>query len=112
MKSLIAAIIGLTIATAASPGTAYVAAVVTSIPVTNSADDDKRLEAALEAAIKDVVEHAIAFIPTIIRLEGVRVVGERIYLVLLFADADGEKTMATFSSLQPAPTDPPSPVSP
>ena len=53
MKSLIAAIIGLTIATAASPGTAYVAAVVTSIPVTNSADDDKRLEAALEAAIKD-----------------------------------------------------------
>jgi len=109
MKSLIAAIIGLTIATAASPGTAYVAAVVTSIPVTNSADDDKRLEAALEAAIKDVVEHAIAFTPTIIRLEGVRVVGEWIYLVLLFADADGEKTMATFSSLQPAPTDPPPP---
>jgi len=49
MKSLIAAIIGLTVATAASPGTAYVAEVVTSIPVTNSADD-KELEAALEAS--------------------------------------------------------------
>ena len=49
MKSLIAAIIGLTVATAASSGTAYVAEVVTSIPVTNSADD-KELEAALEAS--------------------------------------------------------------
>jgi hypothetical protein len=106
MKSLIAAIIGFTIVTAAGPGTAYVVEVVTSIPVPNSVDDTKQLEGALEAAIKDVVEHVIAFTPTIIMLEKVRVVGERIYLLLLFADADGEKTMAAFSSLQPTPTDP------
>jgi len=105
MKKLIATIIGLTIATAASPGMAYVAEVVTSIPVTNAADD-VQLEAALEGAIKDVVGHAIAFIPTMVMLENARVVGDRIYLVLLFADEDGEKTIAIFSRLQSAPTDP------
>ena len=49
---------------------------------------------------------AIAFTPTTVMLEKARVVGDRIYLVPLLADADGEKTIATFSRLQPAPTEP------
>jgi hypothetical protein len=50
-----------------------------------------------------VLAHAIAFNPTLVTLENVRVVGNRMYLLLLIADADGEKSMEAFSALeQPA----------
>jgi hypothetical protein len=63
MKSSLAAIIGLVIMIFASPATAHVVEVTTSIPVTTAADD-AQLKDALESAINDVLHHAIAFTPT------------------------------------------------
>src|SRR5213593_4649068 len=101
MKSLLAAIITLAIATFANPATAYVVEVTTSIPVM-TAGDDVRLKDALESAISDVLHHAIAFTPTVVTVHKARIVGDRIYLLLLIADEEGEKTMETFSSTEPA----------
>jgi len=95
MKSPLAAIIGLVIMIFASPATAYVVEVTTSIPVATAADD-ARLKDALESAIGDVLHHAIAFTPTVVTVHKTRVVGGRIYILLLIADEEGEKTIETF----------------
>ncbi len=100
MKTLLAAIIGLAITTSASPATAYVVEVTTSIPVATAADD-AQLKDALESAINDVLHHAIAFTPTVVTVHKARVVGGRIYILLLIADEEGEKTMETFSTTEP-----------
>ena len=100
MKTLLAAIIGLAITTSASPATAYVVEVTTSIPVATAADD-AQLKDALESAINDVLHHAIAFTPTVVTVHKARVVGGRIYILLLIADEEGEKTMETFSAEGP-----------
>jgi hypothetical protein len=39
------------------------------------------------------VDNAIAFRPTVVRIEDARIIGKRLYLVLLLADADGEATI-------------------
>ena len=61
--------------------------------VTNTADETQ-VRNAVEAAIKDVLGHAIAFTPTVVTLENVQIVGDRLYLMLLIADADGERAFA------------------
>ena len=104
MKSLLATIIGLALTAFANPATAYVVETTTSIPVPNVADT-AQLEHALESAIEDVVENAIAFAPTVVTVQSARVVGDRIHLLLLIADEDGEKTMETFSAEEPALSD-------
>ena len=43
----------------------------------------------MKAAIDDVLEHAIAFVPTVIDVRDARVVGDRIFILLLVADDDG-----------------------
>jgi len=96
MKTLLAVIIGLAIATFASPATAYVVQITTSIPVT-STDDDAELKQALGSAIDDVLHHAIAFSPTVLTIQDARVVGDRVYILLLIADGDGEETMKQLS---------------
>ncbi len=101
MKSLLAAIIGLAVAMFANPATAYVVEITTSIPMT-SAGDEAQLRHALESAIDDVLSHAIAFTPTVVTLQSARVIGDRIYLLLLIADGDGEETMKNLSLDEPA----------
>ena len=108
MKSLLAAIIGLAIITFASPATAYVVEVTTSIPVTTAADD-ARLKDALESAISDVLDYAIAFTPTVVSVRKARVVRDRIYILLLIADEEGEKTIETFATTEPASSEPAGP---
>jgi hypothetical protein len=105
MKALVASIVALVITSVASPAIAYVAVVTTSVSLT-SADDEAQLKTALESAVDDVLAHAIAFTPTLVALENVRVVGNRIYLLLLIADADGEKSIEAFSA-QEAPAEEP-----
>jgi hypothetical protein len=72
-----------------------------SIPIARAVDH-AQLKDALESAIDDVLHHAIAFTPTIVTLQSARVVGDRIYIVLLIADGDGEETMKEFSVEEPA----------
>jgi hypothetical protein len=76
----------------ATPATAYVLQIITSIPAA-SAQDDSRLKDALKTAFADILEHAIVFRPTILTVRDARVVGDRIYLLVLVADHDGEETI-------------------
>ena len=92
MKGLLAGVIGLAIAVFADPAAAYMPEITTSIPAA-SAGDDAQLKAAVESAIDDVLHHAIAFTPTLMTLQTVRVIGDRIYLLLLIADGEGEELM-------------------
>src|SRR5438067_7434837 len=88
MKALLVSLVALVITAVATPAMAYVVVVSTSVAVTNTADD-AQVRTAVESAIKDVLGHAIAFTPTIVTLENVQMVGDRLYLMLLVADADG-----------------------
>jgi len=96
MKSLLVVILGLVVVGLAHPAAAYVVEVTTSIP-TASAADNTQLKDALESAIDDVLHHAIAFTPTVVTLRSARVVGDRIYILLLIADGDGEEMMKQLS---------------
>ena len=53
-----------------------------------------------------VLEHAIAFTPTVVTLENVRVIGNQIYLLLLIADRDGEKSIEALSAPEPSQEEP------
>ena len=92
MKRLITAIVALIIVTTtlAGPAMAYMAVVTTSVAVASTADE-AQLGRAVDTAVADVLAHAIAFVPTRMTLEGVRVIGDRIYLILLMADEEGER---------------------
>jgi hypothetical protein len=101
MKSLLVVIIGLVLVGFAHPAAAYVVEITTSIP-TASAADNVQLKDALESAIDDVLRHAIAFTPTVVTVQNARVVGDRIYILLLIADGDGEEMMKQLSVEEPA----------
>ena len=92
MKNLIAAIAGLAVTALATPAMAYVVKVTTSIDLTDVADK-AQLHRAVESAVDDVLANAITFEPTLVTLQNARVVGSRMYILLLIADADGEKTL-------------------
>jgi hypothetical protein len=92
MKALLTTLAGLLIATFAGTASAHVVTITTSIPVSKAANDVE-LRAAVESAIDDAVRRAISFTPTAVTLETVRRVSDRIYLVLLVLDEDGEELM-------------------
>jgi len=92
LKTLLTTLIALSFVTWATPATAYVVQITTSIPVASAAADTQ-LEAALNSAIDDILQHAIVFAPTAVTVRDARVVGDRIYILLLIADGDGEETM-------------------
>jgi len=93
LKTLLTTLILLSPAVWTKPAAAYVVQITTSIPVAGG--DDAQLKDALSAAIDDILEHAIAFVPTVVEVRDARVVGDRIYILLLIADDDGEDTMKT-----------------
>ena len=70
-----------------TPAAAYVAQILTSIPA--SSGEGEELTAAVKSAVNDVLQHAIAFEPTVILVQEARLVGDRIYILLLIADDDG-----------------------
>jgi hypothetical protein len=80
---------GLTLITMAGPAGAYLIEALTSIPA-GEATDEPTLEKAIRAAVADVTSHAIAFRPTMVSLQEAKLVGDRIYLFILLADAAGE----------------------
>ena len=104
LKRLLPGIIGLAMVAVAQPVSAFVAEVATSIPAAAS-DDEATLREAVFAAIKDVLKQAIAFTPSLVQLQSVKVVGDRIYLLLLVADPDGEETLKAIETVEPTSTD-------
>ena len=83
MKILLtAALIALAFVTYATPAAAYVVAVPMSVAASTMADDDD-LKAAIRSAVDDVLSHAIAFSPTFVTVQTARVIGGRVYILLL-----------------------------
>jgi hypothetical protein len=91
---------------AASPASAYLAEVTTSVAVSDT-DDRAAVQQALMSAVDGVLKEAIAFTPTLVVLTNAAVVGDRLYIRLLIADQEGEKT---FNELQPPEEDTPQTV--
>jgi len=89
---------------AASPASAYLVEVTTSVAVAD-ADDRDVVRQALMSAVDDVLKQAIAFTPTLVVLTSATIVNTRLYIRLLVADADGERTFVVFKS--PGATDKP-----
>ena len=76
----------------AAPASAFVVEVTTSVAV-RDAEDQATIRSAVQSAVDDVLKDAIAFTPTLVVLTRAMVVGERLYLRLLIADEDGERTV-------------------
>ena len=104
MKPFLAAIVGLALMASATPAMAYVVAITTSIDLASAADNEQ-LRHSLESAIDDVLHNAIAFAPTVVTVQNARILGDRIYILLLIADADGEKALKLISPERFAPSD-------
>jgi hypothetical protein len=92
MKTLVAVAVALALAASAHVASAYVAVVGTDIPIPSAPDAERsaRLEAAIWAAVRDVLEHAVAFTPTVVTIEDARVVGDRLHLLIFLSDEGGE----------------------
>jgi hypothetical protein len=109
MSRIVAILIGLTISVFATTAPAFVAEITTSIPAVKAADDTDLMQA-LADAVDDAVHHAIGFTPTVVTLQQARLVGDRIYLLLLIVDHDGEELMKQLGvddasgASQPTPT--------
>jgi len=84
---------------ASTPASAFLAEVTTSVAVAD-ADDQSALQKALTDAVDGVLHDAIAFQPTLIVLTYAAVVGARLYIRLLVADSEGERT---FEEMQAPP---------
>ena len=78
--------LGLALLTTARPAAAYVIEALTSISADEAADK-AALEKAIRAAVDDIATHAVAFTPTVVSLREAKLVGDRIYLFVLIADA-------------------------
>ncbi len=77
--------------TLVTPAQAFLIEVTTSVAVSD-ADDQTQIKRAVQSAVDDVLKDAIAFEPTMVVLTRAMLVGERLYIRLLIADQDGEKT--------------------
>ena len=92
MKTLVAIAVALALAASAHVASAYVAVVGTavSVPSAPAAERSARLEEAIWAAIRDVLEHVVAFTPTVVTIEDARIVGDRLHLLIFLSDEGGE----------------------
>ena len=92
MKTLVAVTVALALAASAHVAAAYVAVVGTTIPIPSASDAERsaHLEETIWAAIRDVLEHAVAFRPTVVTIEDARIVGDRLYLSIFLSDEGGE----------------------
>jgi hypothetical protein len=92
MKTLVAVSVALALAASAHVAAAYVAVVGTAIPIPSAPDAERsgRLEAVIWAAIRDVLEHAVAFTPTVVTIEDARIVGDRLHLLIFLSDEGGD----------------------
>lgn len=94
---VLAAIAAVGMVWTATPASAYVVEVTTSVTL-EDADDRGQLKHALQTAVDDVIHQAIAFTPTLIVLTHAVLVGDRLYVRLLLADQEGERA---FQDLAP-----------
>jgi hypothetical protein len=99
----IAMLLGLAVLMTASPAAAYVIEALISISA-DEAVDEPTLEKATRAAVADVATHAVAFTPTLVSLREAQLVGHRIDLFVLLADAAGEAEIEVMKAGAPRPS--------
>lgn len=97
MKKLAVAGMALFLTWLATPASAYVVEVTTSVSLAG-VEDATQLKRAVQSAVDDVLKDVIAFAPTMIVLTDARTVADRLYLRLLIADRDGERTIGELSA--------------
>src|SRR5262245_34700599 len=86
----------------AAPALAHVVEVTTSIGLQETSDPD-RLKGAVKSVVENVLDTAIAFTPTAVRVTNAQVIGERVYLRLLIVDAEGEQALRDLADAQREP---------
>jgi hypothetical protein len=93
MRRVLFTIVTLAIVWFATPASAHVVEVTTSVALADVRDvGDLRM--ALKKAVDTVLAEAVAFRPTLLMLTNARVIGERLYVRLLIADEDGERDLS------------------
>lgn len=102
MRRVVAAAGAALLLSFAAPAAAFVVEVTTSVNVAD-AEDGRQLKDALQSAVNNVLNEAIAFQPTMIVLTHAVVRGNRLYVRMVLADEDGEQT---FNDLAPGPEAP------
>jgi hypothetical protein len=85
----------------AGSAAANVVEVTTWLPVEEARDAD-RLRAALRAAVDEAMANAVAFTPTLVAVTSAHVVGERLYVRLLLADAEGQRMLEDLETGDPS----------
>jgi hypothetical protein len=94
MKYLLAALTLVSMALFGVPAWAHVVQATTSVSLADIDVNDKaEVEKALKAAVNDMIRDAIAFKPTLVALTDAQVIGERLYVRVLIADEEGERTL-------------------
>src|SRR6266702_730850 len=89
MRTMLAALLGIALVAASAPAFAHVVEVTTAVSLAD-VEDQETLTAAIRAAVNEAMESAVGFKPTLIALTRANVIGERLYVRLLMADAEGE----------------------
>ena len=98
MRSIsLGAALGVALLASASPASAYIVEALTFIPAT-AAHDKTELETAVRMAVVDVATHAVAFVPAVVSIREIRLVGDRIYLFVLLADEAGAAEVETLKA--------------
>ena len=76
----------------ASLAAAHVVQVTTAIDIAD-VKSPHEFELALQAAVEQAAHEAIAFEPTVVALTGLRVIGDRVLVGVLFADDAGKEML-------------------
>jgi hypothetical protein len=109
MRRLVAAALALALAAVAAPrpAAAFLVEVTTSVAI-EDVNDEVALKAALQKTVDSVLSDAIAFRPTVVVVRQAMLIRGRLYLRLLVADQEGERTFQDLDrdrEREPEPTD-------
>lgn len=74
------------------PASGHIVEVTTSLDVAE-AQDPENFKQALRTAVDKILNDTVAFQPTLVALTDAQLVGERVYVRILLADADGEQML-------------------
>jgi hypothetical protein len=108
MRRLVAAAVAVALAAVAAPrpAAAFLVEVTTSVAI-EDVNDEVALKAALQKTVDSVLSDAIAFRPTVVVVRQAMLIRGRLYLRLLVADQEGERTFQDLDrdrEREPAPT--------
>ena len=104
MKTLGTLVVALALALSAQTAQAHIVQFVTAVPMTavDGVQDEAAMSNIILTAVKDALQQAVAFMPTLVVLEDARVVGGYLYLRVLAADSEGETLMQELENARAA----------